>query len=88
MNHYPFLCHPERTRISYRTALTSATYVVLFEENHMQLTEAATLNRKPGEAEGSAVSVSWKRGIDAQTELTPRLPRFLLGHYVSATPKC
>ena len=31
------------------------TYVVLFKENHMQSTEATTLNRKSGEAEGSAV---------------------------------
>jgi hypothetical protein len=45
----------ERTRISYFTALTGATYVVLRKENHMQLTEAATLDRKSGEAEGSAV---------------------------------
>jgi hypothetical protein len=45
----------ERTRISYYTALTSATYVVLPKENHMQLTEAATLDRKSGKAEGSAV---------------------------------
>jgi hypothetical protein len=29
--------------------------VVLSKENHMQLTEAATLDRKSGEAEGSAV---------------------------------
>jgi hypothetical protein len=46
---------PERTRISYFTALTSATYVVLPQENHMQLAEAATVDRKSGEAEGSAV---------------------------------
>jgi hypothetical protein len=51
----PFPCHPERTRISYFTAFTSATYVVLPKENHMQFTEAATLDRKSGEAEGSAV---------------------------------
>jgi hypothetical protein len=37
------------------TALTGATYVVLPKENHMQLIEAATLDRKSGEAEGSAV---------------------------------
>ncbi len=43
----------ERTRISYLTALTGATYVVLPKENHMQFTEAATLDRKSGEAEGS-----------------------------------
>jgi hypothetical protein len=51
----PSPCHPERTRISYFTALTRATYVVLPKENHMQLTEAATLDRKSGEAEGSAI---------------------------------
>jgi hypothetical protein len=57
----PF-CHPERTRISYFAALTGATYVVLRKENHMQLFEAATLDRKSGQAdlsrravEGSAV---------------------------------
>jgi hypothetical protein len=53
--HLPF-CHPERTRISYFTALTIATFVVLPKENHMQLTEPATLDRKSGVAEGSAVS--------------------------------
>ena len=41
----------ERTRISYFTALAPATYVVLLKENHMQLTEAATLDRKFGEVE-------------------------------------
>ena len=55
MNRCPFLCHPERTRISSFTALTGAAYVVLLKENHMQLTEAATLDRKSGEAVGSAV---------------------------------
>ena len=35
--------------------LPATTYVVLPNENHMQLTEAATLDRKSGEAEGSAV---------------------------------
>jgi hypothetical protein len=43
----PF-CHPERTRVSYFTALTGVTYVVLLKENHMQLFEAATLDRKCG----------------------------------------
>ncbi len=51
----PGLCHPERTRISYFTAHTGGTYVVLSKENHTQPTEAATLDRKSGEAEGSAV---------------------------------
>jgi len=49
------ICHPERTRISCFTALTGATYVVLPKENHMKLIEAATLDRKSGGAEGSAV---------------------------------
>ncbi len=46
---------PRRTRISYFTALTAATYVVLLKENHMQLTEVAILDRKSVGAEGSAV---------------------------------
>jgi hypothetical protein len=33
----------------------ATTYVVLPKENHMQLTEAATPDRKSGEGEGSAV---------------------------------
>jgi hypothetical protein len=33
----------------------ATTYVVLSQENHMQSTEAANLDRKSGEAEGSAV---------------------------------
>src|SRR5450631_1890304 len=33
----------------------TATYVVLPKENHMKLTEAATLDRKSGGAEGPAV---------------------------------
>jgi hypothetical protein len=52
---HPPLCHPERTRISYYASLNRAAYVVLREENHMRLTEVATLDRKSGEAEGSAV---------------------------------
>ena len=58
---FPF-CHPERTRISYFTALAGATDVVLSKENHTRLTEATTLDRESGEAdlsrragEGSAV---------------------------------
>ena len=34
---------------------SATTYVVLPKENHIQLTEAATLDRKSGGAEGSAV---------------------------------
>ena len=58
---YPPLCHPERTRISYFTALTGATYVVLPKENRMQLTEAATLDRKSGGAERSEGSLNPKQ---------------------------
>ena len=46
-----FVCSLERTRISYLTALTGATYVVLPKENHMQLAEATRLDRKSGGAE-------------------------------------
>jgi hypothetical protein len=35
--------------------------VVLHKENHMQLTEPATLDRKSGGAEGSAVSLHPKQ---------------------------
>jgi hypothetical protein len=47
----------ERTRISYFTALTTATYVVLFKENHKHLTEAANPNRKSAEADPSRLAV-------------------------------
>jgi hypothetical protein len=62
-NRRPFLCHPERTRISYFTALTRATYVVLPKENHMQLIGAATLDRKSGEAEESAVPRTFRGNV-------------------------
>jgi hypothetical protein len=73
----PFLCHPERTRISYFTTLTGATYVVLPKENHMQLTEAATLHRKSGEAEGSAVPRTFPGNAESHpaTELSSRPER-------------
>jgi hypothetical protein len=55
-SHSPLLfVIPKRTRISYLTALTGAAYVVLTKENHMRLFEAAIIDRKSGEAEGSAV---------------------------------
>ena len=56
------ICHPacpgvpwDRTQISYFTALASDAYVVLLKENHMQLIEVATLDRKSGAGEGPAV---------------------------------
>jgi hypothetical protein len=39
------------------------TYVVLPKENHMQLIEAATLDRKSGGAEGSAVSQTLRGNV-------------------------
>ena len=52
------ICHPERTRISYSPISPATANVVLLKENHMQLIEAATLDRKSGEAEGPAVRPS------------------------------
>ena len=69
----PF-CHPERTRISYFAALTGATYVVLLKENRMQLFEAATLDRKSGEAEGSAVRPSGAPNLPLNNHFPLRHP--------------
>ncbi len=50
--------------------LSPATaYVVLRKENHMQLTEAATLDRKSGEAEGSAVPRTFPGNVLRQNVL-------------------
>ena len=55
----------------------ATTYVVLLKENHMQLTEAATLDRKSGGAERSAVLQTFRGNADsyAQTELSSRPER-------------
>ena len=55
--------------------------MVLPKENHMKLTEAATLDRKSGEAEGSAVprTITGDVEYDAQIELSSRLPRLAVG---------
>ena len=45
----------------------ATTYVVLPKENHMQLTEAATLDRKSGEAEGSAVLRTFRGNVFRQS---------------------
>jgi hypothetical protein len=55
------------------TALTGATYVVLPKENHMQLIEAATLDRKSGEAEGSAVFLSLSGLFSPSQNLRPQI---------------
>jgi hypothetical protein len=54
-SHRPPLCHPERTRISYLTALPAATYAALRKESRMTSTEATAFDRKSGGAEGPAV---------------------------------
>ena len=56
----------------------ATTYVVLSKENHMQLTEAATLDRKSGEAEGSAVRHS----------CAPPLPAHNLSFVILPAPAC
>ena len=85
----PF-CHPERTRISYFTALTSTTYVVLLKENHMQLTEAATLDRKSGEAglqfSGPFVEMFFDRAQWKDLLFLHPLSIFTSGVYRATTP--
>jgi hypothetical protein len=57
--------------------------VVLSKENHTQLTEAATVDRKSGEAEGSAVRLSdlpnFPSKPQPQTEVSSRLSRPAVG---------
>jgi hypothetical protein len=67
------------------TSLNSTTYVVLPKENHMQLTEAATLDRKSGEAdlsrravEGSAVPRTFRGNVFRQSAAEWRDLRFSL----------
>ena len=73
----------------------AATYVVLPKENHMLLTEAATLDRKSGEAEGSAVprtspgkrEILYSNNIVISTGAYPDfLPRGTGPGYVCALP--
>jgi hypothetical protein len=52
--------------------------VVLLKENHMQFTEATTLDRKSGGAEGSAVRL---HPSPIPRELTPYLLIFSLDMY-------
>jgi hypothetical protein len=54
-NKRPATCHPERTRISYFTALPAATYAALRKESRMKSTKTTVFDRKSGEGEGSAV---------------------------------
>jgi hypothetical protein len=57
----PPLCHPERTQISYFTALPAATYAALLKESRMKSTEATVFDRKSGAAEGPAVRLHVKQ---------------------------
>jgi len=57
----------------------ATTYVVLSKENHMQLTEAATLDRKSGEAEGSAVSRTSAGNAEYYTQTKLSLDRSVPG---------
>jgi hypothetical protein len=57
----PPLCHPERTQISYFTALPAATYAALRKESRMKSTEATVFDRKSGGAEGPAVRLDIKQ---------------------------
>jgi hypothetical protein len=77
------VCHPERTRISYFAALTGATYVVLLKENHIQLFEAATLDRKSGEADLSRRAVE---GSAVRHSGAPNLPFYNHFPFVCDTP--
>src|SRR5882757_7136197 len=45
----------------------ATTHVVLSKENHTQLTEAATLDRKSGGAEGSAVPRTFRGNVFRQS---------------------
>jgi hypothetical protein len=60
----------ERTRISTSLISPATTNVVLSKENHTQPTEAATLDTKSGEGEGSAVA----RKSAERPGLTTKLP--------------
>jgi hypothetical protein len=51
-HHRPPLCHPERTRISYFTALPEATYAALRRESRMQSTEATVLGQEIWDSRG------------------------------------
>jgi hypothetical protein len=52
------------------------TYVVLPKENHMQLAEATSLDRKSGGAEGSAVPRTLRGNVFRQSEAERRDLRF------------
>jgi hypothetical protein len=67
----PPLCHPERTQISYFTALPAATYAALRKESRMKSTEATVFDRKSGGAEGPAVRLDAKQRRSLLRHYTP-----------------
>jgi hypothetical protein len=54
---------PSEPRFPASLLSPATTDVVLSKENHTQLTEAATLDRKSGEAEGSAVLRTFRGNV-------------------------
>ena len=77
-NRHPFLfVIPSAPGFPTSPLSPATTYVVLPKENHMQLTEAATLDRKSGGAEGSAVPRTPPGNGESrpQTELSSRPER-------------
>jgi hypothetical protein len=62
--HRPFLfVIPSEAGFPTSPLSPATTYVVLLKENHMQLTEAASLDRKSGGAEGSAVPRTFRGNV-------------------------
>src|SRR5882757_1372773 len=76
-SHHPLLVIPSVPGFPTSPLSPATTHVVLRKENHTQLTEAATLDRKSGGAEGSAVprTTPGNPEYDVQTELPSRLLR-------------
>src|SRR5882757_6043430 len=60
-SHHPLFVIPSVPGFPTSPLSPATTYVVLRKENHTQLTEAATLDRRSGEAEGSAVRLESRR---------------------------
>ena len=71
----PPLCHPERTRISYYAAPEMATCAAFIEESRMKFADPTKLDRKSGEAEGSAVLRTFRGNFFRQS--VPEFPAAL-----------
>src|SRR5712675_265697 len=66
----------------------ATTDVVLSKENHTQLTEAATLDRKSGEAEGSAVPRSFPGNVSSPICWRRWTGRRAAAHFLSSLLAC